>query len=82
MRRIKQRFERLAGYLPLPSCPRSIGCLLGNVLLHHGAMICHGLLSSVTAGTISIFIGDMIGSWVIIYGVKAGMDFYSRSLRS
>jgi len=82
VRRIKQRFERLAGYLPLPSCPRSIGCSLGNALFHHAAMIWLGPSSSVTAGTNSIFMGDMVGSWAIIHRVKAGMDFYSRSLRS
>jgi len=72
----------LSNLTPLRLLALSFGCSLGNALFHHAAMIWLGLSSGVTAGTISIFIGDMIGSWVIIYGVKAGMDFYSRSLRS
>ena len=69
----------LANLTPLRLLALSFGCSLGNAFFHHAGMISLGLSDGISEGTVSIFIGDMIGSWVIIYGLKAAMDFYARS---
>jgi len=72
----------LANLTPFRLLALSFGCSLGNAFFHHLAMVSLGLSKGISAGTVSILIGDMVGSWVIIYSIKVAIDLCGRSLRS
>jgi len=70
----------LSNLTPLRLLALSFGCSLGNALFHHIGMRLIGQAQTVTSGTIGIFIGDMIGSWTMIYLLKGLLTFFGRRL--
>lgn len=72
----------LSNLTPLRLLWLSIGCAVGNAIFYHLALRVNGEDTVVPMRDLAIFIGDLVGTWVIIYLIKTALTVYSRSLRS
>ena len=71
----------LSNLTPLRLLVLSFGCSFGNALFHHLGMRFIGQSEAISSGTVGIFLGDMIGSWTIIYLLKGLLTLAGRSLK-
>lgn len=53
----------------------SAGCSLGNSIAYHFSLEILGVAEHSTTGHLYIFLGDMIGTWFVIYCIKLATEF-------
>lgn len=67
---------------PLSLFLLSFGCSAGNALFHHASLRMSGVVDGPSSATAAILIGDMLGTWAIIYLIKIashpGLAFWRR----
>lgn len=71
----------LSNLTPLRLLGLSFGCCAGNAIFHHWALLTAGIKSSPAVTDLAVFVGDMIGTWTIIYLIKTGLTIYSKAMR-
>lgn len=59
----------------------SLGCSAGNALFYAGALMAVGHPGSGYQQVFFILIGDTLGTWTIIYLIKAGLTISGRALQ-
>lgn len=72
----------LVNLTPLRLLVLSIGCAGGNVAAHYLSFMVIGFDPPTGHVMVTIFLGDLIGTWVIIYLIKIALTVYGRSIRS
>lgn len=83
---IASRFAKLKPSLsnltPLRLLCLSVGCAAGNAVFHYFAWVVIGDHTFSAVRYFSIFFGDLVGTWAIIYLIKTALTVYSRTFRS
>ncbi len=64
----------LSNLTPLNLLWLSAGCSLGNAIFYHFGLEVAGYDDHTEFAHLYIFIGDMIGTWVIVYAIKFAMN--------
>ena len=72
----------LVNLTPLRLLGLSIGCAAGNAAAHYVSFLALGLEPPAANVFFTFFLGDLIGTWVIIYLIKIVLTVYGRSIRS
>lgn len=72
----------LSNLTPLRLLGLSVGCSAGNALFHYLGWSFIGDATFSFVRYFSIFFGDFVGTWAIIYLIKTGLTVCSRSIRS
>lgn len=69
---LKPDLENLS---PLCLLVLSFACSAGNALFHHASLRISGIVDGISPATFGIFVGDMLGTWAIIYAIKIAISF-------
>lgn len=72
----------LSNLTPLRLLGLSIGCAAGNAIFHYFAWVVIGDNTFLPLRYFSIFFGDFVGTWAIIYLIKTLLTVYSRAIGS
>lgn len=80
--RIEGLKPSLVNLTPLRLLGLSIGCAAGNAAAHYLSFMAIGLEPPTANVFLTFFLGDLIGTWVIIYLIKIVLTVYGRTIRS
>jgi hypothetical protein len=67
----------LSNLTPLRLLLLSAGCSLGNSIAYHFTLEVLGVAEHSSLGHLYVFLGDMIGTWLVIYCIKLATEFAS-----
>ena len=70
----------LSNLTPLNLLWLSAGCSLGNAIFYHFGLEAAGYDDRTPLAHLYIFIGDMIGTWAVVYSIKFAMDMAPKRL--
>lgn len=76
--RLMQLDPTLTNLTPMRLLVLSIASGLGNSLFYNFALFLVGIQTDPITGHVATFVGDVIGTWVIIYTIKLGWHFFWR----
>jgi hypothetical protein len=65
----------LSNLTPLRLLLLSAGCSLGNSITYHFSLEALGIADHSSLGHLYVFLGDMIGTWFIMYLIKLATEF-------
>ena len=65
----------LSNLTPLRLLLLSAGCSLGNSITYHFSLEALGIADHSSLGHFYVFLGDMIGTWFIMYLIKLATEF-------
>lgn len=68
----------LTNLTPLRLLWLSAGCAAGNAIFYDLGMLAVGAVESDLSLQLTIFAGDMIGTWVVMYCINMAMNVYSK----
>lgn len=70
----------LSNLTPMRLLWMSVGCSLGNALFYRLSLEASGIHLYSTPITVTVFFGDVVGTWVIIYIIKTTLTALGRGL--
>lgn len=78
--RIGKLDPTLSNLTPLRLLVLSLGCSTGNAVFHRAALQFAGFPTPANYNLAYVLVGDMIGTWAIIYLIKTCLTIFGRSL--
>lgn len=73
--RLARLQSNLANLTPLRLLELSFACSAGNALFYYASLRLTSLGAEPASSIFTIFAGDMLGTWMIIYLIKLAVDF-------
>lgn len=73
--RLARLQSNLANLTPLRLLALSFACSAGNALFYYASLRLTSLGAEPASSIFTIFAGDMVGTWMIIYLIKLAVDF-------
>ena len=77
--RLSRLRPSLSNLTPLRLLLLSAGCSFGNSITYHYSLETLGVAEHSFTGHLYVFLGDMIGTWFVIYCIKLAMEFALKS---